>query len=509
MRPESDLATPQSKILELALTFDDVLLVPMMSEVLPADVDLKSSVSSRVSLNIPLLSAAMDSVTEHKMAEALARLGGIGIIHKNLSPEEQAQEVSRVKRSESGIVTNPICVSPKDSVQFAVNIMRERSISGLPVLEGGKLVGLITERDVRFETQPDREVSSLMTPREKLVVITADSASSAQKPSLFSDAKHLLHKHRIEKLPLVNQSNELLGLITRRDLENAVRFPNAAKDAKGRLRVGAAIGVSESEINERAPLLVEAGVDVLVVDTAHGHSTGVIEAVKRLRSRFGDQITLVGGNIATGEAAVALANAGVDAVKVGIGPGSICTTRMVAGVGVPQLSAIMNVSAALKGIGSDVRIIADGGIKYSGDFVKALAAGAHCVMVGGLLAGTDEAPGERISYQGKVYKRYRGMGSLGAMRKGSKDRYFQSGQANEKLVPEGIEGQVPYRGGATDVVFQLVGGVRAGMGYTGSKTLALLQEQSRFVRITNAGLKESHVHDVTITEEAPNYSLKG
>jgi IMP dehydrogenase len=511
MTLERDLAGYQlfqHSPIELALTFDDVLMVPMLSAVLPHEVDLRTHLSSRLGLNIPLLSAAMDSVTEHKMAESLARMGGLGIIHKNLSAEMQAEEVSRVKRSESGVIVNPVCISPSDSVATAVSIMREKGISGLPVIEERRLVGLLTGRDVRFENQSSRSVSNLMTPRDRLIVITCEALGGVETKTLFAEAKALLHEHRIEKLPLVNAKNELIGLITRRDLENAVRYPSAAKDSKGRLRVGAAIGVSESDIEHRAPLLVNAGVDVLVVDTAHGHSVGVIRALEKLRARFGPEITLVGGNIATGPAAIALAKAGVDAVKVGIGPGSICTTRMVAGVGVPQLSAIMSVAGALKSIDSKVKIIADGGIKFSGDFVKALAAGADCVMIGGLLAGTDESPGDRINFQGKVYKRYRGMGSLGAMRQGSKDRYFQSGQTNEKLVPEGIEGQVPYRGSATDVVFQLLGGVRAGMGYTGSKDLLALQTETKFVRITNAGLKESHVHDVTITEEAPNYSPK-
>jgi len=492
------------KVRQRALTFDDVLLLPRASSVLPHEVETFTSLSPRIVLNVPLLSAAMDTVTEHAMAEAMARLGGLGVIHKNFSAHDQAAEVARVKRSESGIVANPITVSPADTVQTANFIMRERNISGLPVIEGGKLVGLVTGRDVRFETNPSRSVSELMTPRERLVVIASDRSDGTWGPDLFENARNLLHRHRIEKIPLVDKESNLLGLITRRDLENAVRYPKASKDAAGRLLVGAATGVSGKDLEERVPALVNAGVDVLIVDTAHGHSRGVIEAASRIKKMYGDALTLVAGNIATGEAARALADVGVDAVKVGVGPGSICTTRMVAGIGVPQVTAIMNVADAL--VGTQVRVIADGGIKYSGDFVKAIAAGAHCVMIGGLFAGTEEAPGERISYQGKAYKRYRGMGSLGAMRQGSKDRYFQGTQTDHKLVPEGIEGQVPYRGLVADVVHQLVGGLRAGMGYTGSATIEQLQREAEFTEITSAGLRESHVHDVTITEEAPNYS---
>jgi IMP dehydrogenase len=493
-----------AKVRQRALTFDDVLLVPRASGVLPHEVETSTALSERIRLSIPLLSAAMDTVTEHAMAEAMARLGGLGVVHKNLSAEDQAAEVARVKRSESGIVANPICVSPLDTVQMATNIMRERNISGLPVTEAGRLVGLVTGRDVRFETNPARSVSELMTPRDKLVVIACDRSDGLWDAGILDTARNLLHKHRIEKIPLVDGSNSLLGLITRRDLENAVRYPRASKDLAGRLLVGAATGVSTQDLEQRVPALVAAGVDVLIIDTAHGHSQGVVQAAGAIKRRYGDNLTLVAGNIATGAAARALADVGVDAVKVGVGPGSICTTRMVAGIGVPQITAVMNVADAL--LGTNVRIIADGGIKYSGDFVKALAAGAHTVMIGGLFAGTEEAPGERISYQGKAYKRYRGMGSLGAMRQGSKDRYFQSGQQDQKLVPEGIEGQVPYRGLVADVVHQLVGGLRAGMGYTGSRTLAELRSEAEFVEITSAGLRESHVHDVTITEEAPNYS---
>ena len=497
----------QLKVLKRALTFDDVLLIPGHALVLPHEVETSTFLSQTLKLHIPIISAAMDTVTEHMMAEAMARLGGLGIIHKNLSPELQAAEVMKVKRSESGVVTNPITVSPSDTVSAALTIMRERNISGLPVVEGSKLVGLITGRDVRFETNLQLPVSELMAPRAKLIVIMQTAKETPWAVDLFERARTLLHTHRIEKIPLVDASNLLLGLITRRDLENAVKYPRASKDIAGRLVVGAACGVSPQDLEERVPALVAAGLDVLIVDTAHGHSKGVIEAAGLIKRKYGSKLTVVAGNIATGSAARALADVGVDAVKVGVGPGSICTTRMVAGVGVPQISAVMDVADALRG--SHVKVIADGGIKYSGDFVKALAAGAHVVMLGGMLAGTEESPGERVNYQGKVYKRYRGMGSLGAMRQGSKDRYFQSQQADQKLVPEGIEGQVPYRGIVADVVHQLVGGLRAGMGYTGSASLEHLRENAQFVEITNAGLRESHVHDVTITEEAPNYSARG
>lgn len=505
--PSSQHSFFQSKITQMGLTFDDVLLIPRFSTVLPNDVDTSSRLSKKLKVSLPILSAAMDTVTEHEMAEALARMGGVGVIHKNMPPESQAAEVQRVKRSEAGVVTNPITVSPSESVQSAVAIMRERNISGLPVVEGSKLVGLITGRDVRFESNFLRPISELMTPRTKLVVMTKGETENGWGADLFERAKNLLHAHRIEKIPLVDSGNTLLGLITRRDLENAIRYPKASKDSSGRLVVGAATGVSPQDMEVRVPALIQAGVDVLVIDTAHGHSRGVIEAVAAVKRKYGEAVTVVAGNIASGEAARALAEVGVDAVKVGVGPGSICTTRMVAGVGVPQVTAVMDVADALRG--TDVKIIADGGIKYSGDVVKALAAGAHCVMLGGLLAGTEESPGERVTYQGKVYKRYRGMGSLGAMKKGSKDRYFQGQQSDQKLVPEGIEGQVPYRGSVGDVLHQLVGGLRAGMGYSGAKNISELQENSQFVQITSAGLRESHVHDVTITEEAPNYSVRG
>lgn len=487
------------------LTFDDVLLVPQYSDIIPAQTMLAAKLTSRISLKLPLLSAAMDTVTEHRMAEAIARLGGLGIIHKNLSPEEQADEVSRVKRSESGVVTNPITIPPITTVADARRIMSESNISGLPVTEGSTLKGLLTGRDVRFASDDNTPVTELMTPRERLIVLTSSVVSSSTEHELFRIAQELLHKHRIEKIPIVDANNQLCGLITRKDLQSASIYPNASKDSKGRLLVGAAVGVSESELDHRVPLLVKAGVDVIVIDTAHGHSRGVIAATKRTKELFGSSIQVIAGNIATGEAALALYEAGADAVKVGIGPGAICTTRMIAGIGVPQITAVMDTAHALKD--KNIGIISDGGIKYSGEIVKALAAGAHTVMLGSLLAGTDESPGERINYQGKAYKRYRGMGSLGAMRRGSKDRYFQGGESdNNKLVPEGIEGQVPYRGLVADVVHQLAGGLRAGMGYLGASNLDELRKRARFVRITSAGLRESHPHDVQITEEAPNYS---
>ncbi len=467
---------------------------------------MSAYLSQTLKLKLPIISAAMDTITEHSLATTMAHLGGLGIIHKNLTPTEQADEVRFVKNSESGVVSNPVFISPEDTVETALKIMQLKRISGLPVVHNGKLAGIVTGRDVRFENKISRKVSEIMTPRDKLTVMTKKDKTSPWEENLYEAVKQTLHKFRVKKLPVVDGNNHLIGLITRRDIENAIKYPNASKDAVGKLLVGAATGVSTFDFDNRIPALIEAGVDVLVIDTAHGHSRGVINIVEQIKKTYGDKVTLIAGNIATGEAALALAKVGVDCVKVGIGPGSICTTRMVAGVGVPQISAVMNVADALKG--TPVKIISDGGIKYSGDLVKALAAGAHTVMLGGLLAGTDEAPGERISFQGKVFKRYRGMGSLGAMKQGSKDRYFQGGQNdNNKLVPEGIEGQVPYKGPLNDVIHQLIGGLRAGMGYTGSKNIEDLRTQSQFVKITNAGLRESHVHDVSITEEAPNYSL--
>ncbi|BBH54441.1 IMP dehydrogenase [Fluviispira sanaruensis] len=494
------------KIVSDALTFDDVLLLPGYSETLPHEANVSSYISKNLKLHSPIVSAAMDTVTEHELAASIARQGGLGIIHKNLTPDDQAEEVKLVKRSESGVVLNPIQVSPLDTIQSAKSIMESRRISGLPVVENGRLVGLVTGRDVRFESDPAKVIKDIMTERSRLIVMRKEHRDAPWEQNLFEQVKNLLQKHRIKKVPIVDAEDRLVGLITRRDIESAIKYPNASKDSSGKLLVGAAVGVTPFDVEKRIPALVEAGVDVLVIDTAHGHSKGVISTVAAIKKQYGNKITIVAGNIATGEAAKALADAGADCVKVGIGPGSICTTRIVAGIGVPQISAIMSVAEALAG--TDVKIIADGGIKYSGDIVKALAAGAHLVMLGGLFAGTEESPGERVSFQGKVYKRYRGMGSLGAMKLGSKDRYFQGTQSdNNKLVPEGIEGQVPYRGPLSDVIHQLVGGIRAGMGYTGAKDILDLHEKAKFVKITAAGLKESHVHDVTITEEAPNYSL--
>jgi IMP dehydrogenase len=472
------------------LTFDDVLLVPAYSEVLPNQVDVRTRLTKRIPLNIPLLSAAMDSVTEGRTAIAMARAGGIGIIHKNLTPAQQAREVERVKRAESGMITTPVTVRPDQSLRDALAVMNEHDISGVPVVENDTPVGILTARDIRFEKKLDQPVSALMT-RELVTV----------PPGVSNDrAKELLHAHRIEKL-LVVEAGKLVGLITIKDLLQADRNPDANKDEAGRLRVGAALGPGP-DADERAEALVAAGVDVLVVDTAHGHSRGVLDAVKKIKRRY-PQTDLIAGNVATAEAVEALVDAGADAVKVGIGPGSICTTRVVAGVGVPQITAISDCARAAERHG--IPIVADGGIKYSGDVTKAIAAGAWSVMIGSLFAGTDEAPGDLVLYQGRSYKVYRGMGSLGAMKRGSKDRYGQGGAADEKLVPEGIEGRVPYRGSLASNVFQLVGGLRSGMGYTGSATITELRQKSRFVRITSQGLRESHVHDVFVTEEAPNY----
>ncbi len=477
-----------------ALTFDDVLLVPAYSDVLPRDVDTRTRIAPGIDLAIPLVSAAMDSVTEARTAITMAREGAMGILHKNLTPEDQALEVEKVKRAQSGIVVDPLTVAPDESLRDAVELMRRRNISGLPVVESGLPVGIVTSRDIRFETRLEQPVSAVMTPRARLVTVP---------PSVTPDeARALLHKHRIEKLLVVEpDSGRLVGLITIRDLTQAERYPGAVKDARGRLRVGAAIGPG-ADREARARALVDAGVDLLVVDTAHGHSKGVIDAVRDTR-REHPGVALVAGNIATAEAAEALIDAGVDAIKVGIGPGSICTTRVVAGVGVPQVTAISDCARVAKKRG--VVLIADGGIKYSGDVAKAVAAGADVVMIGSLFAGTDEAPGDLVLYQGRSYKMYRGMGSLGAMRRGSKDRYGQAGAADEKLVPEGIEGRVPYRGSLSSNIYQLVGGLRSAMGYTGSRPLAELQTRARFVRQTSLGLRESHVHDVIVTEEAPNY----
>jgi IMP dehydrogenase len=476
--------------LRQCLTFDDVMLVPAYSEVLPAEVDVKTRLTRHIELNIPLVSAAMDSVTEARAAIAMARHGGIGIVHKNLPPEAQAAEIDRVKRAESGMIIDPVSVRPSQSLREALTVMRENDISGVPVVEGQSPVGILTARDIRFEKNLDQPVSALMTTE----LVTVHPGVSTD------DAKQLLHKHRIEKL-LVVENGRLIGLITIKDLLQADRNPLAVKDDRGRLRVGAAIGPGPDR-RLRTDVLVEAGVDVIVVDTAHGHSRGVLEAVAETKKRH-PKIDVIGGNIATAEATRALIEAGADAVKVGIGPGSICTTRMIAGVGVPQITAVSDCVAAAEA--SDVPVIADGGVKYSGDVVKAIAAGASSVMLGSMFAGTDEAPGEVILYQGRTYKVYRGMGSLGAMKRGSKDRYGQGGTADEKLVPEGIEGRVPHRGSLGSIIGQLVGGLRSGMGYTGSRTIPELRKKATFIQITGQGLKESHVHDVFITEESPNY----
>nr|1VRD_A Chain A, inosine-5'-monophosphate dehydrogenase [Thermotoga maritima MSB8]1VRD_B Chain B, inosine-5'-monophosphate dehydrogenase [Thermotoga maritima MSB8] len=475
-----------------ALTFDDVLLVPQYSEVLPKDVKIDTRLTRQIRINIPLVSAAMDTVTEAALAKALAREGGIGIIHKNLTPDEQARQVSIVKKTENGIIYDPITVTPDMTVKEAIDLMAEYKIGGLPVVdEEGRLVGLLTNRDVRFEKNLSKKIKDLMTPREKLIVAPPDIS--------LEKAKEILHQHRIEKLPLVSKDNKLVGLITIKDIMSVIEHPNAARDEKGRLLVGAAVGTSP-ETMERVEKLVKAGVDVIVIDTAHGHSRRVIETLEMIKADYPD-LPVVAGNVATPEGTEALIKAGADAVKVGVGPGSICTTRVVAGVGVPQLTAVMECSEVARKY--DVPIIADGGIRYSGDIVKALAAGAESVMVGSIFAGTEEAPGETILYQGRKYKAYRGMGSLGAMRSGSADRYGQEGE--NKFVPEGIEGMVPYKGTVKDVVHQLVGGLRSGMGYIGARTIKELQEKAVFVKITPAGVKESHPHDIIITKESPNY----
>ncbi|MHB1579117.1 MAG: IMP dehydrogenase [Acidithiobacillus ferrooxidans] len=480
-----------------ALTFDDVLLVPAHSAVLPRDVQIATQLSRRIRLNIPLLSAAMDTVTEAAMAIGLAQEGGIGIIHKNMSPDQQAALVRRVKKFESGVIKDPITTRADVSIREVLQVMAVHGISGVPVVDGERLEGIVTHRDLRFETRMDAPVSSVMTPRERLVTVPEGTSLDVTKA--------LLHQHRIEKILVVNDRFELRGLITVKDIRKATEHPLACRDGQGRLLVGAAVGVGDGT-DARVQALAEAGVDVIIVDTAHGHSQGVFDRVRWVKNQFPD-VDVIGGNIATGEAALALVDAGADAVKVGIGPGSICTTRIVAGVGVPQVTAISNVANALAGTG--VSLIADGGIRYSGDFAKALAAGAHAVMVGGLLAGTDEAPGEIELYQGRSYKAYRGMGSLGAMQQGSADRYFQDASPEApKLVPEGVEGRVPYKGPAGQVVHQLLGGLRSSMGYLGAEDLSALRSRARFIKITQAGVRESHVHDVNITKEAPNYRVE-
>jgi IMP dehydrogenase len=481
------------RIIQEALTFDDVLLVPAHSSVLPRDVELNTHLTRAIPLNIPLLSAAMDTVTEARGAICLSQEGGIGIIHKNLTPPRQADEVRRVKKYEAGIISNPITVTPDTTIRKVLELTRAQHISGVPVTRGEELVGIVTSRDLRFETRFDEPVSRVMTPKERLITVKEGASRD--------EVQRLLGEHRIEKVLVIDDKFRLKGLITVKDFQKSAQYPRAAKDGKGRLRVGAAVGVGKGT-EERVEQLVAAEVDVLVVDTAHGHSQGVLERVAWIKKHF-PAMQVIGGNIATGDAARALKDAGADAVKVGIGPGSICTTRMVAGVGMPQLTAISNVVQALEG--SEVKVIADGGIRYSGDIAKALSAGAHCVMIGSLLAGTDESPGQVEIYQGRSYKTYRGMGSLGAMGEGSSDRYFQEGATADKLVPEGVEGRVPYKGPMVNVIHQLMGGLRSGMGYTGCATIDEVRTKTQFVRITNAGIRESHVHDVHVTKEAPNY----
>lgn len=477
-----------------ALTFDDVLLMPAKSAVLPRDVDLSTQLTKHIRLGIPLLSAAMDTVTEARMAICLAQEGGLSVIHKNMTPERQAEHVSDVKKFESGVINNPITVSPDTSIGAVIELTQRHHISGVPVVDGDNLLGIVTSRDLRFETRLQEPVSKAMTQKEKLVTVK-EGESKAKIQSL-------LHEHRIEKVLVIDDEFKLRGLVTVKDIQKSTDHPNASKDENGRLRTGAAVGVG-ADTEQRVTLLVEAGVDVVVVDTAHGHSVGVLDTVRRIKSAY-PGLQVIAGNIATAEAALDLVKAGADAVKVGIGPGSICTTRMVAGVGVPQITAVYDVARALDGTG--VPLIADGGLRFSGDIAKAIAAGGNCVMVGGLLAGTDEAPGEIDLFQGRSYKSYRGMGSIGAMEQGSRDRYFQDDQLEQqKLVPEGIEGRVPYKGPAINIIHQLMGGLRSSMGYTGNASLVEMRKNCVFLGITNAGVAESHVHDVTITKEAPNY----
>src|SRR5687767_12357746 len=485
------------RILEEALTFDDVLLVPAYSNFLPRDADLSTQLTRAIRLNLPIVSAAMDTVTEARLAITIAQEGGIGIIHKNMSVENQAREVGRVKKFESGVIHDPFTISPDKTIREVLELTRSKNISGVPVVVGSKAVGIVTHRDLRFETKLDAPVSTVMTPQERLVTVR----ENAPKEEVLA----LLHKHRIEKVLVVDSNFNLKGMITVKDFQKATEFPNAAKDERGALRVGAAVGTG-ADTMKRVAALREAGVDVIIVDTAHGHSSGVLQMVREIKKTWRDQ-QIIGGNIVTAEAALALVEAGADGVKVGIGPGSICTTRIVAGVGVPQITAVENVASALKGTG--VPLIADGGIRYSGDIAKAIAAGACTVMMGGMFAGTEEAPGEVILYQGRSYKSYRGMGSLGAMQQGSADRYFQEADGanpnTDKFVPEGIEGRVPYKGSLVAIIFQMAGGLRASMGYCGCATIEEMRERAQFVEITAAGIRESHVHDVQITKEVPNY----
>ena len=488
------------RLLGKALTFDDVLLVPAYSRVLPRDTNLSTRLSRNITLNLPLVSAAMDTVTEARLAIAIAQEGGIGIVHKNLPPKSQAAEVARVKRYESGVLRDPITITPELPVRDVIALSKQHGISGFPVLQGKTVVGIVTGRDLRFETRMDAPVREIMTPRERLVTV--------REGATIDDGKALMHRHKLERVLVVNDAFELRGLMTVKDITKQTDFPNAARDAQGKLRVGAAVGVGEGT-EERVELLVKAGVDAIVVDTAHGHSAGVVDRVRWVKRHY-PKVDVIGGNIATGAAAQALVEAGADAVKIGIGPGSICTTRIVTGVGVPQIYAIESVASAIGGSG--VPLIADGGVRYSGDMAKAIAAGADSVMMGGMFAGTEEAPGETILYQGRTYKSYRGMGSLGAMQQGSADRYFQEDNANNpntaKLVPEGIEGQVPYKGSVVAVIFQLAGGLRASMHYCGCASIEEMHRKAEFVEITAAGVRESHVHDVQITKEAPNYRME-
>ena len=479
------------KILKEGLTFDDVLLIPAHSEVLPNQVELSTVLTRKIKLNIPIISAGMDTVTEAKLAIAMARQGGIGIIHKNMSIEDQAMEVDKVKRSEHGVIVDPFFLSPDHVVGDALELMERYRISGVPITVDGKLVGIITNRDLRFENDPTKKIVDAMT---------KDNLVTAPEGTNLEEAENILKRHKIEKLPIIDQYNNLKGLITIKDIEKAIKYPNSAKDDKGRLLVGAAVGVGK-DIKDRIKALVGARVDVVVIDTAHGHSKGVLETIKHIRELYPD-LQIIAGNIATGEATEALIQAGVDAIKVGIGPGSICTTRVIAGIGVPQITAIMDCAEVAKKHG--IPIIADGGIKYSGDIVKAIASGADTVMIGSLFAGTEESPGETIIYQGRSFKSYRGMGSIAAMKQGSSDRYFQEG--NNKLVPEGVEGKVPFKGSLSDTVFQMLGGLRSGMGYCGAANIQELKENTQFIKITSAGLRESHPHDVSIDKESPNYT---
>ena len=485
------------RLAKKALTFDDVLLVPAYSDILPRDTSLRTRFSRDITLNIPLVSAAMDTVTESRLAIAIAQEGGIGVVHKNLSPARQAEEVARVKRYETGVLSDPITIDPDMKVLDVIKLTQQHRISGLPVVRGGQVVGIVTNRDLRFETRMDEPVRNIMTPRERLVTVPEGAS--------LDHAQRLMHEHRLERVLVVGGQFELKGLITVKDILKATEHPNASKDAQGKLRVAAAVGVG-GDADERIALLVRAGVDAIVVDTAHGHTRGVLDRVSAIK-RAHPSLQVIGGNIATGDAARALLDAGADGVKVGIGPGSICTTRIVAGVGVPQISAISDVAAALEGTG--VPLIADGGVRYSGDVAKAIAAGAWTVMMGSVFAGTEEAPGEVILYQGRSYKSYRGMGSLGAMAEGAADRYFQDPASNaDKLVPEGIEGRVPYKGAVGTILYQMCGGLRASMGYCGCATIEQMRERPQFVEISSAGMRESHVHDVQITKEAPNYQAE-